>query len=92
MHVAVAHHRTQDRFDTALETAFHIGGIFQLRVIQIATGGIGLRQQVTALVNQRHVTRRQTGHGAGDEMRHRADLPFVQRAAWLKVHGHGSRR
>ena len=90
MHVAVAHHWAEDRFDAALETAFNVGGVFQLRVVEVTPGGIGLRQQVSALIHQRHVTRRQAGDGAGDEMRYRADLPFVQRAAGLEVHGNGS--
>jgi hypothetical protein len=67
VHVTVTHDRREDGFNTTLETAFDIG-VFQLRIVQIATGGIGLRQQMTALINQRHVTRRQTGDGAGNQV------------------------
>ena len=90
MHVAVTDNRAEDRFNATLETVFYVCGIFQLRVVQVTPGGIGLGQQVSALIDHRHVTRWQTGDGAGDEMRHRADLPFVQRAARFEVHGHGS--
>ena len=49
---------------------------------ELAPAGAHLRR--TVRVGQ------QAGDGAGDEMRYRADLPFVQRAAGLEVHGNGS--
>lgn len=92
MYVAVTHHRAQNSFDTALETAFHVGSVFQLGVVEIAPGGVGLRQQVTALIHQRNVTRRQTGYRTGDQVRDGADLPFIQRTARFEVNRHRGRR
>ena len=92
MHIAAADHRAQNRFNATLKTAFHVGGVFQLGVVEIAPGGVGLRQQMTALIHQRDVTWRQTGHRAGDQVRDGADLPFIQRTARFEVNGHRGRR
>ncbi|MNL62923.1 hypothetical protein D3C87_1869960 [compost metagenome] len=64
MHITGADDRTKNRFDTTLDAAFDIGSIFKLRVIQVAAAGVGLRQQMAALIDYRDVTRRQTCDGA----------------------------
>ncbi|CSF63140.1 Uncharacterised protein [Shigella sonnei] len=42
VNITVTNNRRQDCFNTPLNTAFDIAGIFQLSVIKIAPAGIGL--------------------------------------------------
>ena len=43
VNITATNNRRQDRFNTPLNTALDIAGIFQLRVIKIAPAGIELR-------------------------------------------------
>ena len=58
MHVTVTDDRPKNRFNTALNAAFNVGGVFQLRVVQVASAGIGLGQQMAALIDHGDVARR----------------------------------
>ncbi len=92
MHIAVADDRREDRFDTLLIAAFYFGGVFQLRIVEIAARRVGTGQQATALIDHRHVARRQPGDAAGDHMHDGADLSFIQRASRLQQQRDGGGR